>query len=68
MTSLIAAAALLAAVAEPPPFPEFSAPRAITSGPKDHFFANYYAINAWSEDNRYAVVLASTMSTTSQPP
>ena len=39
------------------PFPEFSAPRAITSGPKDHFFANYYAINAWSEDNRYAVVL-----------
>ncbi|MBR2982748.1 MAG: PD40 domain-containing protein [Kiritimatiellae bacterium] len=57
MTLLIAAAALLAAVAEPSPFPEFSAPRAITSGPKDHFFANYYAINAWSEDNRYAVVL-----------
>ena len=39
------------------PFPEFTAPRAITSGPHDHFFANYFAINAWSPDNRYALVL-----------
>ena len=40
-----------------PEFPEFSAPRAITSGPHDHFFANYFAINAWSPDGRYALVL-----------
>ncbi|HNX03938.1 MAG TPA: beta-N-acetylhexosaminidase [Opitutales bacterium] len=39
------------------PFPEFSAPRAITQGPHDHFFANYFAINAWSPDNRYTLVL-----------
>ena len=39
------------------PFPEFSAPRAITSGPHDHFFASYFAINSWSPDNRYALVL-----------
>jgi hypothetical protein len=38
-------------------FPTFSPPRAITSEPKEHLFANYYAINAWSADNRYAVVL-----------
>ncbi|HRR33308.1 MAG TPA: hypothetical protein P5026_04365 [Kiritimatiellia bacterium] len=38
-------------------FPVFSAPRAITSGPKDHLFASYYAINAWSADNRYVTVL-----------
>ncbi len=38
-------------------FPAFSAPRAITSGPKDHLFASYYAINAWSADGRYATVL-----------
>ena len=41
----------------PKPFPELSAPRAITSGPHDHFFASYFAINAWSPDNRYALVL-----------
>ena len=39
------------------PFPEFSAPRAITQGPKDHFFASYYAINSWCPENRYALVL-----------
>ncbi len=37
--------------------PVFSKPRAITSGPKDHLFATYYAINSWSEDGRYATVL-----------
>jgi hypothetical protein len=58
MSVLIATIALLAATTEKlAPFPEFSAPRAITFGPKDHFFANYYAINAWSADNRYALVL-----------
>ena len=39
------------------PFPEFSAPRAVTSGPHDHFLANYFAINAWSPDNRYLLTL-----------
>ena len=39
------------------PFPEFSAPRAITSGPHDHFFASYFAINSWSPNNRYVTVL-----------
>ena len=39
------------------PFPEFSAPRAITQGPLDHFFASYFAINSWSPDFRYALVL-----------
>lgn len=38
-------------------FPAFSKARAITSGPKDHLFASYYAINAWNEDGRYATVL-----------
>jgi hypothetical protein len=41
----------------PTPFPEWSAPRAITSGPHDHFFASYYGINSWSPDNRYVSVL-----------
>ena len=39
------------------PFPEFSKARALTTGPHDHFFANYFAINPWSPDNRYALVL-----------
>ena len=38
-------------------FPNFSKPRAITSGPRDHLFASYYAINAWSADGRYVTVL-----------
>jgi len=38
-------------------FPAFSTPRAITSGPKDHLFASYYAINAWSANQRYVTVL-----------
>ncbi len=40
-----------------PDFPVLSAPRAITSGPHDHFLANYFAINAWSADLRYVAVL-----------
>ena len=39
------------------PFPVFSAPRAVTSGPHDHFLANYFAINAWSPDNRHELHL-----------
>ena len=39
------------------PFPELSAPRAVTQGPHDHFLANYFGINAWSPDNRYLLTL-----------
>ena len=39
------------------PFPALSKPRAITQGPHDHFFANYAAVNAWSDDLRYVGVL-----------
>jgi len=38
-------------------FPAFSAPRAITSGPKEHLFASYFGIDSWSADGRYATVL-----------
>lgn len=38
-------------------FPLFAKPRAVTSGPKEHLFASYYAINAWSPDGRYVTVL-----------
>lgn len=48
---------LFAGVAGASEFPVFSAPRAITSGPKEHLFASYYAIDAWSADGRYATVL-----------
>ena len=58
---LISAAAVFgcaaAVLAAEPEFPEISAPRAITSGPHDHFLANYFAINAWSADLRYVAVL-----------
>ncbi|NLC81754.1 MAG: hypothetical protein GX748_11275 [Lentisphaerae bacterium] len=53
----LGAFALLAGLALAGDFPAFSAPRAMTSGPKDHLFASYYAINAWSADGRYATVL-----------
>ena len=38
-------------------FPSFSAPRAITFGPKEHLFASYFGIDSWSADGRYATVL-----------
>ena len=41
----------------PPRFPRISAPRAITQGPHEHFLASYFAINSWSPDNRYVLVL-----------
>ena len=40
-----------------PEFPKVGKARAITKGPKDHFLANYFAINAWSADLRYVAVL-----------
>ena len=50
-------AAMVATVGTAAEFPTYSRPRAITSGPKDHLFASYYAVNAWSADGRYATVL-----------
>ena len=55
--ALIGAVAAMAAGAGVTPFPEFSAPRAITKGPHEHLFASYYGVNAWSPDGRYVLVL-----------
>ncbi len=49
--------AVMAGVAWAGDFPSFSAPHAVTAGPKDHLFASYYAIDAWNADGRYATVL-----------
>ena len=58
MVLILFAAVLAAASAHAlTPFPEFSAPRAITHGPHDHMFASYYGVNAWSPDDRYVLVL-----------
>ena len=55
---VVASAAICAcAGADLKPFPTFAPPRAVTKGPYDHFLANYFAINAWSPDNRYLLVL-----------
>ena len=43
------------------PFPVVSAPRAITKGPYEHLLANYTGINAWSPNNRYVVVLRTSL-------
>ncbi len=43
------------------PFPEISPPYAITKGPHEHLLANYFAINAWSPDNRYVLVLETNL-------
>jgi len=39
------------------PFPEWSEPRAITCGPHDHLLASYFAIDSWSPNKRYMLVL-----------
>ena len=55
---MFAAACAFAVQAEPPaPFPKWSKPRAITSGPHEHLLASYYAINSWSPNQRYISVL-----------
>ena len=38
-------------------FPTWSEPRAVTSGPHEHFLASYFAIDSWSPDGRYMLVL-----------
>ena len=40
-----------------PSFPEVGEAYAITYGPQDHLLANYFGINAWSQDGRYVAVL-----------
>lgn len=40
-----------------PDFPKLSKPRAVTKGPKEHFFASYSGINSWSYDTRYILAL-----------
>ena len=39
------------------PFPEVGEVRAVTRGPHEHLLASYFAINAWSPDNRHLLVL-----------
>ena len=39
------------------PFPEVSRPWAVTAGPHEHFLASYFAIDSWSPDYRYLLVL-----------
>ena len=39
------------------PFPKWSDPRPITSGPHEHLLASYYGINSWSPSQRYVSVL-----------
>ena len=53
----VASATVSLAFAELAPFPEWSAPRAVTQGPHDHLLASYFAIDSWSPDKRYMLVL-----------
>ena len=57
LATILVQGAAFAAPCSPVPFPELSAPRAVTSGPREHFLANYFGINAWSPDNRYLLAL-----------
>jgi hypothetical protein len=56
-TSVLLVAVMAGGISTAGDFPAYSTARAITSGPTDHLFASYYAINAWSADGRYATVL-----------
>ena len=38
-------------------FPEITGPTQITKGDKEHFFASYYGINSFSQNQQYATVL-----------
>ena len=53
----IFAAIASVSAAEPMPFPAVGEARAITQGPHEHLLANYFAINAWSDDNRHVLAL-----------
>jgi len=54
---VLAMATVAVTASEITPFPEFSAPRAVTGGPHDHFLANYFGISAWSPDGTKMLVL-----------
>ena len=41
----------------PAEFPEWSEPRAVTRGPHEHLLASYFAIDSWSPNKRYMLVL-----------
>ena len=57
LAAALGAAGTLFAAETLAPFPEWSEPRAITSGPHEHLLASYFAINSWSPNNRYVSVL-----------
>ena len=38
-------------------FPKWGEPRAVTQGPHEHLLASYFAIDSWSPDKRYMLVL-----------
>ncbi len=42
-------------------FPKITGPVQITDGPKEHFFASYYAINSFSKSQKYATVLQTSV-------
>ena len=52
LATVLAQGAAFAAPCSTVPFPELSAPCAVTSGPHEHFLANYFGINAWNPGNR----------------
>ncbi len=54
---LLAATCAALSAAALAPFPQWSEPRRITEGPHEHLLANYFAIDAWSPDHRYMLVL-----------
>ena len=45
------------AYSTPAPFPEWSEPRRITDGPHEHLLASYFAIDSWSPNHQYMLVL-----------
>ena len=49
--------AILALSAALAPFPEWGEPQAVTRGPHEHFLASYFAIDSWSPNKRYMLVL-----------
>ena len=57
--SLLADCLSLAGKEKDPPaeFPEWSEPRAVTKGPHEHLLASYFAIDSWSPNKRYMLVL-----------
>lgn len=61
MTGLVLTAFALAVACchadELAPFPEWSDPQAVTCGPHEHLLASYFAIDSWSPDKRYMLVL-----------